>query len=150
MEFILGVSLMLAGIFIMARASGFPTLPGGYPGPGLFPQILGFLLASCGLLVIAIKWREKAWPRLPRLFPIRREVLSFVLVIVAVLVYVLFSESLGFILVTSLIMVGLMLSLGVPFRMSLPVGLGVTFLAYLIFRKLLAVPLPGGLLGSWV
>ena len=47
--------ILAAAIWLGTR--NFPSLPEGYPGPGLFPNVLAFLLALAG---IGLLWRPSA------------------------------------------------------------------------------------------
>ena len=67
------------------------------------------------------------------------------LVLLAVVLYILLVDRLGFIPLAFLILAGLMLGLGVPARWSIGLGVALTVLFHLLFRRLLHVPLPGGL-----
>ncbi|RMF83442.1 MAG: tripartite tricarboxylate transporter TctB family protein [Nitrospinota bacterium] len=148
MELVLSVSIVALGIFIMVEASGFPTLSGGYPGPGLFPQILGALFILFGLWVVLQQVRRRAWPRWPRPF-FTRERINALLVVLAVILYLLVVEYVGFILTVVCLLAGLMLSLGVRWRTSILLSIALTMATYLLFNKLLGVPLPAGLVEGW-
>ena len=49
-----GVVFLTLAAFTWLSARNFPPLPEGYPGPGLFPNVLAFLLALAGIGLI---WR---------------------------------------------------------------------------------------------
>ena len=46
-----GVAIGLA-VFVFVLTLGFPQLPDGHPGPGLFPQLLAIMLAIMGIALI--------------------------------------------------------------------------------------------------
>lgn len=48
---------MILAAAIRLGTRNFPSLPEGYPGPGLFPNVLAFLLALAG---IGLLWRPSA------------------------------------------------------------------------------------------
>ncbi len=141
-----GVLLAFLGSYVFLAARTFPNLSGGYPGPGLFPQLLGILLGLSGAaLVVNGVLTGTGFRRVPLITASRREKTNAFLIVLAVLFYILMVERLGFAAVTLLILVGLMLRLGVPARWSVALGIGLTFLLYVLFGRLLRVPLPGGL-----
>ena len=149
MELLIGSGIVALGIFILVKATGFPTLAGGYPGPGLFPQMLGILLILSGGVVVVQQVQEKAWPRWPRPL-IQRERINALLVLLSVVAYLVLVEYGGFVLTVSLLLVGLMTSLGVRLRIGMLVGIGLALSTYLLFNKLLGVPLPRGLVEQWL
>ena len=69
---------------------------------------------------------------------------SFALVLVAILFYILASETIGFILCAFLILAGLFLRFGVRWIVALPVALATTILIQYFFANLMRVPLPRG------
>ncbi len=142
-----GVLLALLGSYVFLAARTFPNLPGGYPGPGLFPQLLGVILALSGVGLLAHGALTGALlRRVPLVRASRKEKAGALLVILAVVLYILLVDRLGFVPLAFLILAGLMLALGVSARWSIGLGVALTVLLYLLFGRLLHVPLPGGLL----
>jgi len=140
-----GVLLALLGSYVFLAARTFPNLAGGYPGPGLFPQLLGILLALSGVgLVVHGVLTGSLLRRVPLVRASRKEKAGALLVILAVILYILLVDRLGFIPLAFLILAGLMLALGAPARWSLALGIALTLLLYALFGRLLHVPLPGG------
>ncbi len=145
MELLLSILVFFSGGFVFAYAFTFPRMEGtNYPGPGFFPKVVGFSLMVLSLILIIKNVREKAWPHVPHLREKKREFVNIFSVIASVLFYIYLSDYLGFLLTVSIIMVGLMLLLKVPLKKSLYLGIGATVITYLLFNRLLAVPLPGG------
>lgn len=142
-----GVLLALLGSYVFLAARTFPNLSGGYPGPGLFPQLLGVLLAFSGAgLVVNAVLQGALFRRAPLIRASRQEKISALFVVLAVVLYILVVEQLGFVPLTLLILGGLMLKLGVSARWSALLGIALTLLLYVLFGRLLRVPLPRGLL----
>ncbi|MXZ04342.1 MAG: tripartite tricarboxylate transporter TctB family protein [Rhodothermaceae bacterium] len=52
-----GIVFLILAAAIWLGTRSFPSLPEGYPGPGLFPNVLAFLLALAG---IGLFWRPSA------------------------------------------------------------------------------------------
>jgi len=147
-----GIIFAILGAGIFLHAMTFPNLKGGYPGPGLFPQLLGILLVLSGVGIAINAALKRAFPHLRALFvPPHREKINALLVVLAVILYILLVDTVGFIPMAMLIMLGLMWRTGVSLRWSLVVGIGVTLGIYLLFQRILHVPLPSGiLLKGWL
>ncbi len=151
LDVLLGSILALAGAYIFLEARTFPNLRGGYPGPGLFPQILGVLFILSGLGITAEAVAKRVLPRMPTLVALRRrEVVNALLVILAVVLYVLLIDKVGFIPFALLMLLGLMFSQGVSLRWSIVLGVGLTLAIYTLFNRILRVPLPPGILQGWL
>jgi hypothetical protein len=52
-----GIVFLILAAAIWLGTRNFPSLPEGYPGPGLFPNVLAFLLVLVG---ISLLWRPFA------------------------------------------------------------------------------------------
>ncbi len=144
---LVGALLAVLGSFVFLQARAFPTLSGGYPGPGLFPQILGGVLVVAGLSLVASGLR-RGLTRRPLVTAGAREWARAGAVVLAVVLYLGAVRTLGFVLVTALLLTGLTLALGVRLRWSLLFAAGFTALLYLLFGRILHVPLPRGPLGG--
>ncbi|ODT81771.1 MAG: hypothetical protein ABS76_09945 [Pelagibacterium sp. SCN 64-44] len=113
-------------------------------GAGFFPSILGIAIAVAGG-ALALKpagdpdevedeeaelthWSKPA------------------VVMVAGLVYVLFSQQIGFLILAPIILTGLLLLGRVAVGQALAIGILGSVIVYILFAKLLLVPLPLGLL----
>lgn len=147
----LGLIFAVAGAYIYLEARTFPNLAGGYPGPGLFPQILGVLFILSGLGIATAAAARGGWPKQAPLSQYAtREKVNALLVVLAIIFYMLFVDVLGFIPVILVILIGLMLRTGVSLRWSLVLGVSLTLAAYILFNRILKVPLPAGILRWWL
>lgn len=137
---------------VIAHASGFPPMPGQAFGSSLFPTLVaaGLILASLGLVISG--WRSgqrqplverDAWVHSPRLL------FDFALVIGGVLFYVLFSETLGYLIAAPLALAAFLFATGVRPLVVLPVAVVVPVIIHYLFYTLLKVPLPWGLLTDY-
>ena len=96
------------------------------------------------------RWVKRVRPRtLPLSDVPRREKITALLVVLAVVLYVVAADTLGFIPVVSILVIGLMLRTGVSRRSGIAVGIGVTLAIYVVFERILRVPLPSGMFGQW-
>lgn len=139
-----GVVLAAVGAYVASTASAFPRLAGGYPGPGLFPQILGLLLVACG---IAVLWGARSPSPAARGGYEPKGLLHAAEAAGTVVVYIAVVNRLGFVPTVGFLMAFLMARLGVRLARAIPISLGLAVSLYLLFGRLLRVPLPPGLLG---
>lgn len=149
-----GLILILLSAAMFALTSTFPDFPGQPYGPSLFPRVLASLLVICGGLLVwrgvgtrrgGARWVEMApWTRDPW------RVGSFFLLLVLLLAYILFSETIGFIPVAFVMLIALFLWLGVRVLTATIVAVVATFLIHWFFATLLRVPLPRGLLDRFL
>ncbi|MCI0527306.1 MAG: tripartite tricarboxylate transporter TctB family protein, partial [Nitrospira sp.] len=168
---LIGLGTMILGGVILFLIWGFPELDDGYPGPALFPGILAGLFIVFGMVLLA----QSIWvnllldrsrkhtgenPRFPLSQagdtdqPVQNKLYSFkgilnvACVLAAILLYIFFVETLGFLITGFFLLALLMIKLGVPSWKSGMISLLSTVGIYMLFAKLLKVPLPWGLL-SW-
>jgi len=152
----IGAGFFIAlGIFIWAVSFHFPVLPGGHPGPSLFPRILGSLFIFFSLIVI-LQGRRKPQTTPP---PAEDEdeggnvtligkdnYFNAVLVIILIAAFVALVERLGFIISGGAVLFILMRKLQVKTPTSLIISGVVICIIYSVFSKGLRVPLPHGFL----
>ena len=143
---VIGILAIIVGIVIIFHVQSYPPQPGGRPGPALFPMVLSGLLIIAGS-VLVVSGRRQGGPLYQVLPDITLAgVINIMLTLSAVIFYVLVARTLGFLLTSFIIMVGLMLVLKARLIMSVLVAIGTTLCIYLIFNKFLMVPLPRGIL----
>jgi putative tricarboxylic transport membrane protein len=145
-----GALLIALATAMIYLTLSFPPFPGQKYGPSLFPRLLGAGLIICGALLVVrgLKARTMGQP-LVHISPALRDgraVLSFLLMLAAILFYILFSEWLGFILTSAAILLVLFLWFRVNPLLALPLAIGATFLINWFFGSVMRVPLPRGLL----
>lgn len=146
---VFGVLLLLLGAFIINEARGFPDLPGQSYGPAFFPNVIGVSLAVCGLLLTAggiARRHELAFVRFGPWASSPRHVVNFVLVLVALVAYILFSDAIGFVPISFAILLVLLYRFGCGIAVSIGLAIAATLLIHALFYKLLLVPLPWGVL----
>lgn len=164
----LGTILLGGVIFFLIR--DFPRLDDGHPGPALFPGVLAGLFIVFGIsLLVQSLWanlaRNRIWKRVegdlelnpPQvnevgpLVPSKsfsfEGIINVLCVLASISFYIYFVETLGFLITGFLLLVLLMIKLGVPSWKSGVISLLSTLVIYMLFAKLLKVPLPWGLLG---
>lgn len=143
-----GSAAVLIGAAAYALTLPFPEMPDGHPGPALFPRLLAGLLVIFGALLAVQGLRAAATTPLAdaevRSTADRRGLLDAALVVGAVAAYILLVERLGFVLTVLLLDLLLMLRLRVQPVLAIAVAAPLAVGVYLLFARLLLVPLPRG------
>jgi len=146
------------GIVIWVLTFSFPVLEAigtgrAHPGPSLFPRVLGTLFIFFGALVIFSGWRTSKLPPPPP--PPKEEdgviiaplnYFNPVLVIILIAAFIALAPKLGFIIMGAAILAVLMIKLHVAPLKSVIISVCAICIIYLIFAKILRVPLPQGIL----
>lgn len=146
-----------SGLFFLGIGAGFVLASFRYtmwdrygPGPGFFPLVLGVLFSGLSLLLLAATMLRnvKADDEITASDTLKLSVIGRTVAYVALLFcFYLFFNGLGFLLTILLFMIGTLLLLGkrsLTFTLSLSILSSV--MVYLVFVRLLGVPLPGGIL----
>lgn|GEM_PF-274073 len=157
---LIGLGTLLLGGIILFLIRDFPKLDDGHPGPALFPGILAglFIVFGAFLLVQGVRARKQVGAHLPppgsheapplegRTYSLQG-ILNAFCVAAAIVFYIFFVETLGFLITGFLLLIFLMIKLKVPIWKSGILSLLSTLGVYILFAKILKVPLPWGLLG---
>jgi putative tricarboxylic transport membrane protein len=137
-----GFILLTISILAYLTAAQFPTT-GSETDPGTFPMLLSIILGGLTILLL-IQTAVKRTVDSDEHGPVRHPLLSMAVI----LLYLLAVERVGFFIATPLIIVLFLLLSKIRnwiLVVSLPIGL--TLFIYVLFEKLLSVPLPNG---SWL
>lgn len=140
-----GAVCVAAGAALAFHAASFPRTAVQAYGPGFFPALLGIALAASGLLLIGRglaarqpllalpDWvrRPAAWARLATLPA-------------CVLAYMALAPVIGFLGAASLPTAAMLAALTHRPALSMAVAVGSALAIWLVFAKLLLVPLPVG------
>jgi len=147
-DYIGGGIFTALGVFIWALTFQFPVLDDGHPGPSLFPRVLGTLFIFFGSMVILSGWRAgRSETPAPPEEEVQLNYFNPFLVIILIAAFIALAPKLGFIITGAAILIILMMKLRVsPLKSSIVSVLLICFI-YLVFSKVLRVPLPHGLLG---
>ena len=149
-EAVFGVVLLLFAAAMLWYTRTFPELPGQAYGSALFPRLIGVgFIATALILIVAGVRRLRAeplfaggaWARSPR------HLGAFAAIVGGLVFYILFSDRLGFVPTSLLLLTGwLVLLRGGHWPSSVAIALAVTLVVNYAFSQLLLVPLPLGLL----
>ncbi len=147
-DIIAGLVLIVFSAAMIAFTLTFPDFPGQKYGPALFPRILGTGLIVCGAILIRngmlARRAGTGWVVLDPWTHDRWRITSFLLVLALLLLYILASETVGFIPMAILFLGALFLWLGVRLLPALATAIVTTIAIQWFFGSLLRVPLPRG------
>jgi putative tricarboxylic transport membrane protein len=142
---IAGVLLLVFGLAVIAMALQMPEMPGQPYGAASFPMLIGagFVLISIALIARGVM----EWQSLPGIAAAewgrsRRAWLRIALTILLVVLYIVFSDVLGFTLSSFLVLLVLLLALEVRPVLAVGVAVLATLAIQQAFGVLLRVPLP--------
>ncbi len=142
---IVGVLFLAFGLAVGAMAWRLPDMPGQPYGAATFPLLIGsgFVLVSLALIVKGVAdWQSLPgvlatdWGRSPR------ALLRMALTILLVILYIAFSDRLGFTASSFLLLLVLLLAMQVHPLMAVAVAVVATLVIQQAFGVLLRVPLP--------
>ena len=118
------------------------------PGPGLFPFFAGCILGILSLVVFLTSFKGNYEIEKKAFWPNPKGALKAIWVLVAFILYAIGMNYLGFLLSTFLFL-GFFLKAIEPQRWVMVILVSVfgTAITYVVFKHLLDVPMPEGLLG---
>ena len=144
----LGAVLVAFGLAAGLYSQSFPDIPGQRYGAAAFPVAISIGLVACGLVLLIRGFRAAPVPLIARTEWTRKPgAMGAVLVtILCVIAYILLVRRLGFIPTSALILVVLLRMLRVPWWQTLLVAVATALLCDFVFRSVLFVPLPFGVM----
>lgn len=144
-----GIGFAVAGAAVFAATLNYPRLEGGEPGPALFPRLLATLMVAFGGALACQGARSGdsgdriAWASLHR----TAGFVNALFVLAGVVAYIVVVDRLGFLITGAGLLFVLMWRLGVRRLTALAVALALNGFVYVVFARILKVPLPVGLFG---
>jgi putative tricarboxylic transport membrane protein len=143
---IISIILILIGIFVLFEISSFPSYEGGtITGPDFFPRILALTIIGLSLILFISTFISKDESK-TGLFDIYA--IKAYITMVSILAYMVALNIIGFIFATPLFLFGLVRFYGMKHYPKLVlVSIVITGIIYSVFKLLLAVPLPTGIIG---
>lgn len=142
-----GLIAAVLGAAVLLHVRTFPELPDGQPGPALFPGIVGALLLVFGLVLAVRALLTRGRPVAPGAPVAPGGPLRAFAVVGFVVAYFLLAEVVGFIVTMAVLLFLLTWLLGGKPLVAAVSAAVTTGVIVLLFRELLLVPLPVGLLG---
>ncbi|MFT4727379.1 MAG: putative tricarboxylic transport membrane protein [Granulosicoccus sp.] len=160
---IIGAVLVVFAIAEITYTRTFPSLHGQNYGPNLFPTVIGVGLFGCGCILIVrglLARRVQApqsadsfgahWVDLRNIAKSNPARINAALVILIPLFYVLLSDQIGFITISTAAIFILLYRLGSSFFIASLLAIVTTAVLQILFAKVLLVPLPPGWLQGLV
>jgi putative tricarboxylic transport membrane protein len=155
-----GLFMVALGGLAAYGGSRLPPVPGQQIGPDVFPLVVGIGLAVCGGMIafgIGHHYEEEAEADLAKITiatqtanaPSERRWWRGLKALVPpglLIFYVLAVDRLGFLPTAAVMVLITSLALGARLRLAIAMAIGAPLAVYLVFLKLLRVPLPSGLL----
>lgn len=142
---VIGALLLLVAGAVLMRASTFPTLPDQPLGPGTFPMLVAAVMGLCGTTLVLHGLRTRApivaladWMRAPGAVRRMAAVPAFVVL------YILLSQRVGFLILMPPLLFALLLVMAVRPLTAALTALAGTAMIWLLFVRILLVPLPLG------
>jgi len=143
-DVILGIAALLLGGMVVYLS--VPMLAGSEQGfgPGLFPGLIGVGFLLCGVLLTLKGIRSMSgtpfvmteeWVHVPK------KAFRTFLVPFSIFMYILFSEEIGFFLISTTIIAIFLIVLRRKVWHSIGTAIVITLAIYLLFGKILSVPL---------
>jgi len=139
---LVGILFCIGGVHYGLRRSGIP-------GPGFLPFVTGLILIALSLILLTSRFLSQkdetssAEERMPKGEALQRILKA----LGALCLYTLILERLGFAMTTFLFMVVLLRLEPRRWTFIIPAALGATAFFFFLFKVLLRVPLPPGILG---
>jgi putative tricarboxylic transport membrane protein len=147
-DVISGLVLIVLSLAMIALTANFPEFHGQKYGPALFPRILGAGVIICGVFIIWNGMRARRagapWVEIAPWVHEPWRIGSFLLTLGMILLYILVSETVGFILISLLFLGSMFLWLGVRPIPAVLTAIIATISIQYFFGTLLRVPLPRG------
>ena len=152
-DVISGAIFLALAVFILIYAQTLPPMPGQRYGAGAFPTLIALGLGGFSLMMMAQAWRRRAgtrWIELADWARDGRTLGNFLLALALILLYVFFSDRIGFIPLSIAILLILFWRQGISIRTGAIVAVGATLAIQVAFSDLMRVPLPRGLLTNYL
>jgi putative tricarboxylic transport membrane protein len=146
---VFGAVFLALSLLVLWTIQSYPKIPGQNIGPAAFPGLISALLAACSVMLIVKGVRERnggAWFVRGAWSSQRQQLVAFAVTVGALALYVVAAETIGFLILGSLMLVAMMLALKVRPALAVVVALIATLVIHIAFYKLLRVPLPWGVL----
>ena len=148
---IFSIILIVIVVLIYQWSINFPeNTPGSGLGPGFFPRILIIMMLFISIYLIATSIIKKKKEKSVSVGFNVNKLKKPILIVCLTILYTITLNYLGFLLDTIIYLIITSILFGNKYLQSLLFSIIFTFLVYLIFKKMLRVPLPPGILGiAW-
>ena len=140
---VIGTILLLLSIYVWVTANAFPDAAGVGPGADFFPKLTASVLGILSILLVLKKEETE-----DSIFLVSgKNAWQFVFGFVAMILFVVLIETIGFTITAILFSISWMWLMGIrKIVQLLVVSIFVSLLITLVFEQLLNVPIPHGIL----
>lgn len=144
-ETLLGLLFMALAAAFFAYTFTFPALPGQNVGPSLFPRVTAVGVFVCGIVMAVRGWRSgRALVEIDAALRAPRGIVSFALVPLAVVFYIVAAPRLGFLPVAAIIVAVLAMWMGARAWVAVVAGVVSALVIHWFFASVMRIPLPRG------
>ena len=134
-DLVFSIVILLTGILVFIKSKGFPDLPEGHPGPGLFPVYIGSGLILCGIFLLINAFRfQKATSS-----DFSGKWLQVLLILILLFIFPFAYQILGFFIVIAIVVFLIGLLLHLRLISAVLTAVLTTGFIYLIFNQILHV-----------
>lgn len=143
----LGAALIVVALALGIYSQTFPAIPGQQYGAAAFPTAIAVALGGCGFILLVRGLRAAREPLITRSEWTRTPgaLLAVLVTILGVIAYILLARPVGFAPVMAAVLAVVLATLRVPWWQTAIVAVGTTLVIDFVFRSLLLVPLPFGI-----
>ncbi len=139
-----GAAVALLGVAVFWSSRSFPNVPGQKLGASTLPGFVGAALAVCGLLLVLRSARAARYAGRDAGPAGRERIAPAIGILVAIVLYLVASDALGYLLVAPVALLVALRSLQVGWGRATAWSIVASLAVHLAFYKLLKVPLPWG------
>ncbi len=143
---------LCCSIALYCGAASFPIKKGTSIAlnPGFYPQMLAVILAVLSIILIITTFLKKTDVKDEPMFKDRKSTILFIITVALLLLYPFILANIGFAVATFIFITSLTFTLSEDRKKKIPinllVSLGTTTIIYLVFRVVLKIPFPTGVL----
>lgn len=144
---VLGTFFLLAGLALGWYSYTLPAIPGQDYGAATFPIFVAVGIVACSIRLIyaGVKHGGGQWLVLSEEVKSLGALLGVAVTIGLIIFYIFFSQAIGFIPTAFIVTFAMFLILKVPVVKALVLAVVAAFVCDFIFRTMLLVPLPFGI-----
>jgi putative tricarboxylic transport membrane protein len=147
-DFVLGLIIVALAVAVLVMSASLRSFPGEHYGAALFPSMAAGLMGICGVILAWRGFRQRALVLRSGqgLVASRQVAVNLGVTAVAVVVYLLVFNRIGFLVSTAVLLFILFVLLRVRVITSVAASIVVTLIVAVMFEEFLRVPLPWGVL----
>lgn len=144
----LGTVLLVLGASIAIYARTLPDVPGQQYGAAAFPTLVGLAMIGCALILFVKGWQAGSVPMIARTEWTREPgaLVAVAVTILCIVAYIFLARPMGFVPISIAILLVMFRLLSVSLGKTVFFAVTATLVTDYVFRSLLLVPLPFGIM----